>query len=151
MTAIPPPMNITSPTLHATILFTITVFVVILILSFIFQVEVVARGEGRVVPVGRVVRLQVTASDVIHAWKIPAFGVHMDAVPGRLNETWFQVDEPGIYFGQCSELCGINHAYMPITVKAVSDEQYAQWIQSQGGEMVGFLADLDPVQVANAD
>ncbi|MEM7614896.1 MAG: cytochrome c oxidase subunit II, partial [Pseudomonadota bacterium] len=110
-----------------------------------------ATDTAVVVPVGRVVRLQVTASDVIHAWKIPAFGVHMDAVPGRLNETWFQVDEPGIYFGQCSELCGINHAYMPITVKAVSDEQYAQWIQSQGGEMVGFLADLDPVQVANAD
>ncbi|WP_308860674.1 cytochrome c oxidase subunit II [Oceanibium sediminis] len=110
-----------------------------------------ATDTAVVVPVGRVVRLQVTASDVIHSWKIPAFGVHIDAVPGRLNETWFQVDEPGVYFGQCSELCGINHAYMPITVKAVSDEQYAAWIESQGGQMVGFLEDFATVDVAQAD
>ena len=110
-----------------------------------------ATDTAVVVPVGRVVRLQVTAGDVIHSWKIPAFGVHMDAVPGRLNETWFQVDEPGVYFGQCSELCGLNHAYMPITVKAVSDEQYAAWVESQGGVMAGFLADIDRTQVAAAD
>ena len=72
-------------------------------------------------------------------------------MPGRLNETWFQVDEPGVYFGQCSELCGLNHAYMPITVKAVSDEQYAAWVESQGGVMAGFLADIDRTQVAAAD
>ncbi|MEM8871296.1 MAG: cytochrome c oxidase subunit II [Pseudomonadota bacterium] len=111
-----------------------------------------ATDTAVVVPVGRVIRLQGTATDVIHAWKIPAFGVHMDVIPGRLNETWFQVDQPGVYFGQCSELCGINHAYMPITVKAVSDEQYAQWVESQGGQLVGFLEDLDTtVQVADAD
>lgn len=110
-----------------------------------------ATDTAVVVPVGRVVRLQVTASDVIHAWKIPAFGVHMDAVPGRLNETWFQVDEPGVYFGQCSELCGLEHAYMPITVKAVSDEQYASWVEAQGGQLVGFLEDMDRTQVAVAD
>ena len=69
-----------------------------------------------VVPVGSVVRMQVTGADVLHAWKIPAFGVHMDAVPGRLNETWYKVDKEGIYFGQCSELCGLNHSYMPIAV-----------------------------------
>ncbi len=81
-----------------------------------------------VVPVGKVVRLQVTASDVIHSWAMPAFGVKMDAVPGRLNETWFKVDRPGKYFGQCSELCGKDHAYMPIVVRAVSEEDYAAWL-----------------------
>ncbi|MEO1689234.1 MAG: cytochrome c oxidase subunit II, partial [Pseudomonadota bacterium] len=75
-----------------------------------------------VVPVGKVVRMQVTASDVIHAWTIPAFGVKMDGIPGRLNETWFQVEKPGIYYGQCSELCGKDHSYMPITVRAVPVE-----------------------------
>ncbi|MEM8789016.1 MAG: cytochrome c oxidase subunit II [Pseudomonadota bacterium] len=109
-----------------------------------------ATDTAVVVPVNRVVRLQVTAADVIHAWKIPAFGVHMDAVPGRLNETWFMAEQTGVYFGQCSELCGINHAYMPITVKVVTDEQFAEWVQSQGGEMAGFLADI-PMTVAEAE
>ncbi|MEM9429947.1 MAG: cytochrome c oxidase subunit II [Pseudomonadota bacterium] len=92
-----------------------------------------ATDQAMVVPVNKVVRLQVTAGDVIHAWKIPAFGVHMDGIPGRLNETWFMAEQEGIYFGQCSELCGINHAYMPITVKVVSEEAYASWVVSQGG------------------
>lgn len=82
-----------------------------------------------VVPVGKVVRLQVTASDVIHSWAMPAFGVKMDAVPGRLNETWFRVDRPGKYFGQCSELCGKDHSYMPIVVRAVTEEEYADWLE----------------------
>jgi len=82
-----------------------------------------------IVPVGSVVRMQVTGADVLHAWKIPAFGVHMDAVPGRLNETWYKVDKEGTYFGQCSELCGLNHSYMPIVVKAVSKEKYKKWIE----------------------
>ena len=82
-----------------------------------------------IVPVGSVVRMQVTGADVLHAWKIPAFGVHMDAVPGRLNETWYKVDKEGTYFGQCSELCGLNHSYMPIVVKAVSKEKYEKWIE----------------------
>ncbi len=82
-----------------------------------------------VVPVGQVIRMQVTASDVIHSWTIPAFGVKMDGIPGRLNEIWFQVDEPGIYYGQCSELCGKDHAYMPITVRAVSPDQFESWAQ----------------------
>ena len=82
-----------------------------------------------VVPVGSVVRMQVTGADVLHAWKIPAFGVHMDAVPGRLNETWYKVDKEGIYFGQCSELCGLNHSYMPIMVKAVSKDKYEKWLK----------------------
>jgi len=82
-----------------------------------------------IVPVGSVVRMQVTGGDVLHAWKIPAFGVHMDAVPGRLNETWYKVEKEGVYFGQCSELCGLNHSYMPIVVKAVSKDKYEKWIQ----------------------
>jgi cytochrome c oxidase subunit 2 len=87
-----------------------------------------ATDTAVVVPVGAVVRLQVTAADVIHAWAMPAFGVKMDAVPGRLNETWFQVEQEGVYFGQCSELCGLDHSFMPITVKAVSPEAYEAWL-----------------------
>lgn len=88
-----------------------------------------ATDTAVVVPVDAVVRVQVTAGDVIHAWKIPAFGVHMDGIPGRLNETWFKAEREGVYFGQCSELCGMNHAYMPITVKVVSQEVYDQWLE----------------------
>lgn len=80
-----------------------------------------------VVPVDTTVRLLVTAGDVIHSWAMPAFGVKVDAVPGRLNETWFRVDQEGIYYGQCSELCGKDHAFMPIAVHAVSREQYDAW------------------------
>lgn len=82
-----------------------------------------------VVPVNKTVRLIVTASDVIHSWTIPAFGVKIDAVPGKLNETWFNVEREGIYYGQCSELCGIDHGYMPIMVEVVSQEKYDAWIE----------------------
>ncbi len=91
-----------------------------------------------VVPVGSVIRMQVTGSDVLHAWKIPAFGVHVDAVPGRLNETWYKVEKEGIYFGQCSELCGLNHSYMPIVVKAVSKDRYENWLKKAYGEFSQF-------------
>ncbi len=84
-----------------------------------------------VVPVGKVVRVQVTASDVIHSWAMPSFGVKMDAVPGRLNEAWFRVDKPGVYYGQCSEICGVKHAYMPVEVKAVPQAEFDAWIASQ--------------------
>ncbi|MEM1067045.1 MAG: cytochrome c oxidase subunit II [Pseudomonadota bacterium] len=89
-----------------------------------------ATNTAVVVPTGQTVVMQVTAADVIHSWTIPAFGVKQDGVPGRLAELWFEVDEgmEGIYFGQCSELCGKDHAYMPITVKAVTQEQYAEWL-----------------------
>ena len=101
-----------------------------------------ATDTAVVVPVNKVVRLQVAAGDVIHSWTIPAFGVKIDAVPGRLNETWFRAEEEGVYFGQCSELCGMYHAYMPITVKVVSETQYAQWIESQGGTVAGLPTEL---------
>jgi len=86
--------------------------------------------DNRVVlPVGTNIRILMTAADVIHAWRIPAFGVMKDAVPGKLGETWVRIDKEGVYYGQCSELCGINHAYMPIAVEAVSKEKFAAWVE----------------------
>ncbi len=92
------------------------------------QPRLLATDTDVVVPVNATVRLQITSEDVIHAWAIPSFGVKMDAVPGRLNETWFRATEVGTYYGQCSELCGIRHAYMPITVKVVTQEEFDEWI-----------------------
>jgi cytochrome c oxidase subunit 2 len=107
--------------------------------------EALARGEPRqlavnnrlVVPVGAVVKVIVTSNDVIHAWGIPAFWTKIDAVPGRLNETWFRADRPGVYYGVCYELCGARHGYMPIAVEVVSPAQFAQWVASRGGHMPG--------------
>ncbi|HSC19564.1 MAG TPA: cytochrome c oxidase subunit II [Rhizomicrobium sp.] len=82
------------------------------------------------VPVNKVVKVVTTSADVIHSWTIPAFGVKMDAVPGRLNETWFKATQLGTFYGQCSELCGVAHAFMPIEVKVVSDSDYSNWLAS---------------------
>jgi len=84
-----------------------------------------------VVPVDAVVHVLVTASDVLHAWTIPSFGSKIDAVPGRINETWFRAEETGIFYGQCSELCGLNHSYMPIVVEVVSQQDYDAWVQTR--------------------
>ncbi|KAF0118919.1 MAG: cytochrome c oxidase subunit II [Rhodospirillaceae bacterium] len=84
-----------------------------------------------VVPVGQVVRVQLTADDVLHSWAVPALGVRTDTVPGRLNESWFQVKEPGLYYGFCAELCGVRHAYMPIVVRAVPEEAFKAWVQER--------------------
>ena len=81
-----------------------------------------------IVPVNKVVKVLITANDVLHAWALPSFGVKRDAVPGRINETWFKAEKIGTYYGQCSELCGIKHAFMPITVKVVSEEDYQAWL-----------------------
>ncbi len=78
-------------------------------------------------PVNKVVRVQTVGSDVIHSFAVPAFGIKIDAIPGRLNETWFKAQKVGIYYGQCSELCGKDHSFMPIAVKVVSDKDYADW------------------------
>ncbi|WP_170416687.1 cytochrome c oxidase subunit II [Ruegeria atlantica] len=96
-----------------------------------------ATDTAVVVPVGKVIVMQVTASDVIHSWTIPSFGVKQDGVPGRLAELWFEAEKEGVYFGQCSELCGKDHAYMPITVKVVSEEAYEQWLQGALEEYAG--------------
>ena len=81
-----------------------------------------------VVPVDKVIKVLITANDVLHAWALPSFGVKRDAVPGRINETWFKADRTGTFYGQCSELCGIKHAFMPITVKVVTQEDYKKWL-----------------------
>lgn len=116
-----------------------------------------ATDTAVVLPVGKTVLVQVTANDVIHSWTVPAFAVKQDAVPGRIAQLWFNVEQEGVYFGQCSELCGINHAYMPIVVKAVSPEKYAAWVAEQGGTMgeeqqtaLGLTAD-PAIELAKAD
>ena len=83
-----------------------------------------------VVPVNKVIRVQTTAADVIHAFALPAFGVKIDAIPGRLNETWFKATKTGMFYGQCSELCGKDHAFMPIAIKVVSDQEFAAWTEA---------------------
>ncbi|AHM02531.1 Cytochrome c oxidase polypeptide II [Roseibacterium elongatum DSM 19469] len=103
-----------------------------------------ATDTAMVVPTGQTVVVQVTAADVIHSWAVPAFGVKQDGVPGRLAELWFEVEpgQEGVYFGQCSELCGVNHAYMPITVFAVTPEEYDAWLTGDAQE----FASLDGVR-----
>jgi cytochrome c oxidase subunit 2 len=83
-----------------------------------------------VVPVNKVVRVQTTGADVIHAFAVPAFGIKIDAIPGRLNETWFKATKTGMFYGQCSELCGTDHAFMPIAVRVVSDQEFAAWVET---------------------
>jgi cytochrome c oxidase subunit II len=83
-----------------------------------------------VVPVNKVVRVQTTGADVIHSFAVPAFGIKIDAVPGRLNETWFTATKTGMFYGQCSELCGKDHAFMPIAVRVVSDQEFAAWVEA---------------------
>ena len=92
------------------------------------QPRLLAVDNEVVVPVNKVVKVLITANDVLHAWALPSFGVKRDAVPGRINETWFKAEKVGTYYGQCSELCGIKHAFMPIAVKVVSEEEYQEWL-----------------------
>lgn len=114
--------------------------------------EAAAAGKPRllgtdnamVVPVGKTIRLQITASDVIHSWAMPAMGVKMDAVPGRLNEAWFKAERTGTFYGQCSEICGIRHAFMPIELKVVTEAEFNAWIAQQQS------ADSGAVQFAQA-
>lgn len=94
------------------------------------QPRLLATDNDVVVPVNKNIHILVTASDVLHNWTIPAFGVKVDAVPGRLIRTWFRAEKTGIYYGQCSELCGQKHAFMPISVRVVSDEEFAAWLET---------------------
>lgn len=107
-----------------------------------------ATDTAVVVPVDTTVVMQITGADVIHSWAMPAFGVKQDAVPGRLAQLWFSAEKEGIYFGQCSELCGKDHAYMPITVKVVSQEAYEEWLKGAVEEYAGTMM---PFQVASAN
>ena len=117
------------------------------------EAELIAAGYSRdefllatdtsvVVPVNKVVVMDVTGADVIHSWTIPAFGVKQDAVPGRIAQLWFKAEKEGVYFGQCSELCGKSHAYMPITVKVVSQEVYDAWLAGAIDEYAGKPLDF---------
>ncbi len=93
------------------------------------QPRLLSVDNEMVVPVDKIVRVQVTGSDVIHSFAVPSFGIKIDAIPGRLNETWFKATKEGIYYGQCSELCGKNHAFMPIAVRVVSDSDFNAWLE----------------------
>ena len=101
-----------------------------------------------VLPVNTTIRFLTTANDVIHAWAMPAFGVKIDAVPGRLNETWFRINKEGTYYGQCSELCGANHGYMPIMVESVSKDAFAKWVEKAKKELAAN-EDADRTRVAS--
>ena len=102
-----------------------------------------------VVPVNKVVRLQVTAADVLHNFAVPSLGQKMDAVPGRLNETWFRAEQEGVFYGQCSELCGNGHPYMPITIRVVSEQAYAAWV-AEAKTKYARLDGTMPSKLANA-
>jgi cytochrome c oxidase subunit 2 len=121
--------------------------------------QAAARGEPRqmsadnrmVVPVGATVKMIVTSNDVIHAWGVPAFWTKIDAVPGRLNETWFRADRTGVFYGVCYELCGAQHGYMPIAVEVVTQEQFRAWVASQpGAHMPGAQAAAAPASAPAA-
>ena len=107
-----------------------------------------ATDTAVVVPVGKTIVMNVTGADVIHSWTIPAFGVKQDGVPGRIAQLWFAAEKEGVYFGQCSELCGKDHAYMPITVKVVSEEAYQEWLNGAIEEYAGVP---QAFKVADAD
>jgi cytochrome c oxidase subunit 2 len=116
--------------------------------------RLLATDNEVVVPTGKIVRLIVTAGDVIHGWTIPAFGAKIDAIPGRLNEEWFKVEKDGVYYGQCSELCGKDHAFMPIMVRAVPQADFDLWVakaKAAGVEEANkmFAAATSPAQVAD--
>lgn len=110
-----------------------------------------AATEPLVVPVNKVVRVLVTGADVIHAFAVPSFGVITDAVPGRVNETWFKIDRPGIYYGQCRELCGVDHAFMPIEVHAVSQAEFDAWVATKGGSPKGAAPAAAPATAPAAE
>lgn len=112
------------------------------------QPRLLAVDNDVVVPVNKVVRIQVTAADVIHSFALPSFGVKIDALPGRLNESWFQATKEGVYYGQCSELCGKDHAFMPIAIRVVSEEEFAAWVETAKQEFAGAPA---PARVAQGD
>jgi len=115
------------------------------------QPRLLATDNAVVVPVGATVRVLVTGADVIHNWAMPPFGIKMDAVPGRINETWFRALEEGTYYGQCSELCGQRHAFMPIEVRVVSLNEFNSWVEGQGGTVIPLPEPQTADAAATAD
>jgi cytochrome c oxidase subunit 2 len=102
-----------------------------------------------VLPVGAKVRVLLTAEDVVHSWAVPALGVKTDAIPGRQNETWFSIDRPGTYYGQCSQLCGINHGFMPIEIQAVDKPTFEAWIAEHQAKQTSSAAPAQPAAATN--
>jgi cytochrome c oxidase subunit 2 len=127
--------------------------------SFIVEDEDLEPGQLRllevdnrlVIPVDTNIRLLVTAGDVLHSWAVPAFGIKIDAVPGRLNETWVRVEREGVYYGQCSELCGVRHGYMPVAVEAVSKDAFASWVERAKVEFARAGGPDTAVELARGD
>ncbi len=115
------------------------------------QPRLLAVDNEVVVPVNKVVRMQVIGADVIHSFAVPSFGIKIDAVPGRLNETWFRATREGVYYGQCSELCGKDHAYMPITVRVVNDNDYAAWLDQAKKQFADAPSSENGIAVAAKD
>jgi cytochrome c oxidase subunit 2 len=113
------------------------------------QPRLLGADNAMVVPVNKTVLLQITSADVMHAFALPSFTVKMDAIPGRLNETWFKADKEGVYYGQCSELCGNGHPYMPIEIRVVSEQQYAAWL-AEAKQKFASTGDSAPVKLATA-
>jgi cytochrome c oxidase subunit 2 len=113
------------------------------------QPRLLAVDNALVVPVNKIIRVQVTGEGIIHSWSVPSFGVKIDAVPGRLNETWFKAEHEGMYYGQCSQLCGKNHAYMPIAVHVVSEQEFAKWLD-QAKKKYSAVPGLAPNNIASA-
>jgi cytochrome c oxidase subunit 2 len=111
------------------------------------QLRLLETDNRLVVPVDTSIRIQTTADDVVHSWAMPQFGIKVDAIPGRLNEMWFKVEQPGTYYGQCSELCGVNHGFMPITIEAVSKEAFEAWVKEAQTKFA--RVGEDAVRVAN--
>ncbi len=114
------------------------------------QPRLLAVDNEMVVPVNKIVRVLTTGADVIHAFAVPAFGIKIDAIPGRINETWFKAEREGMYYGQCSELCGKDHAFMPIAVRVVSDTEYTAWLD-QAKKKYATDDSVRPTAVAAAD
>jgi cytochrome c oxidase subunit 2 len=108
------------------------------------QPRLLATDEDLVLPVGKKVRVLVTSSDVLHAFAMPSLGSKVDAVPGRTNETWFQINEPGMYYGQCSELCGAGHAFMPLAIRAVPEAEFNAWVTKAQARFGASEDDLSP-------
>lgn len=107
-----------------------------------------AVDEPLYVPTGTIVQVLISSNDVIHAWTVPSFGAKQDAIPGRVNHAWFNVDKAGVYYGQCSELCGLRHAFMPIEVHAVSQSEFEAWVASKGGSFATASAERAPALAA---
>jgi len=114
------------------------------------ELRQLAVDNEAVVPVGKTIIVQVTSSDVIHSFTVPSFGIRIDAVPGRLNQTWFKAEREGVYYGQCSKLCGQNHAYMPIAFRVVSEDEYQEWLAT-AKKKFATAAPADRMHFADAD